>query len=390
LHIQKKQHEPTPEMQDLFRKYTELERTIKSLESLRGEIVGDAIPLDYSNGESLLDRIRVIESALEQKHQHLAHLEKEEKQAAPWGQFSFEMLAKLEQEELNLRFLICSIRKYQPQWELENCLEVVNDITGYRYFVKVERGEERNQPLDMEGVDEVKIPAKPLVQILDEINQIRQEIETLKVEMTGIAESGTPLLEVYARGLKSKLAEADAFHQTTIEVDGSVNLVEGWVPQIKVDELNAYLDAHKILSVSRKPDEDEQVPVLLKNNKFNKLFEFIGGFYDLPNHTELDLTPFFAPFYMMFFGFSLGDAGYGLVLILIATILKKKKPELRSVMTLAQFLGISTVVFGALTGTLFGINLIEAEIPWLAGVKSYMLNTDKLFYFALILGAIQI
>jgi len=256
--------------------------------------------------------------------------------------------------------------------------------------VMVERGEQRNQPLDMEGVDEVKIPAKPLSKLLEDIDHIRLEILELKNEISRIAATGTPLLELYARELKSKLSEADAFHQTTIEADGSINLVEGWVPQIRVEELSTYLEAHKILSVSRKPDNDEQVPVLLKNNKFNKVFEFIGSFYDLPNHTELDLTPFFAPFYMMFFGFSLGDAGYGLVLLLIATIMKRVKPEMRSVMTLAQYLGASTVVFGALTGTLFGINLIEAEIPFLEGVKAYMMDANKLFYFALILGAIQI
>ena len=39
----------------------------------------------------------------------------------------------------------------------------------------------------------------------------------------------------------------------------------------------------------------------------------------LPKYNELDLTPFFAPFFMVFFGLCLGDSGYGLFLFLGAT-----------------------------------------------------------------------
>ncbi|HNZ86006.1 MAG TPA: V-type ATPase 116kDa subunit family protein, partial [Paludibacteraceae bacterium] len=120
------------------------------------------------------------------------------------------------------------------------------------------------------------------------------------------------------------------------------------------------------------------------------VFEFIGSLYELPNHKELDLTPFFAPFYMLFFGFALGDAGYGLLIVIAATVLKFKKPAMKSILTLAQFLGISTVIFGALTGTLFGINLMNVDIAWLQNAKQYMINTDKMFTLALALGTIQI
>lgn len=57
---------------------------------------------------------------------------------------------------------------------------------------------------------------------------------------------------------------------------------------------------HDIVYTVEKPLDEEKVPVLLKNNRFTKVFEFIGSLYELPNHKELDLTPFFAPFYMLF------------------------------------------------------------------------------------------
>ena len=113
--------------------------------------------------------------------------------------------------------------------------------------------------------------------------------------------------------------------------------------------------------------------------------------FSLPAYSELDLTVFFAPFFMMFFGFCLGDAGYGLLFIIGAGLYKlKAKKEIKPYLSLIQFLGVATVIFGTISGTLFGINLIETEISLLADYKSLFLNPDKMFNLALLLGGLQI
>nr|NQU89440.1 ATPase [Bacteroidota bacterium] len=96
-----------------------------------------------------------------------------------------------------------------------------------------------------------------------------------------------------------------------------------------------------------------------------------------------------------FFGFCLGDAGYGILFLIVATLLKPKlKPEAKPILTLLQWLGGSTIIFGAIGGTFFGMNLIEmvdnGKLTWLAEARNYMLDSKKMFYFALVLGAIQI
>jgi V/A-type H+-transporting ATPase subunit I len=65
------------------------------------------------------------------------------------------------------------------------------------------------------------------------------------------------------------------------------------------------------------PTPDDDVPILLANNKFARLFEPIMRLYMLPKYRELDLTPYFAPFFMLFFGLCLGDSGYGLFMVLV-------------------------------------------------------------------------
>jgi V/A-type H+/Na+-transporting ATPase subunit I len=137
-------------------------------------------------------------------------------------------------------------------------------------------------------------------------------------------------------------------------------LLEGWVPEENESKLKDFLEASGVYYESDVPEENDDVPVKLKNNRFARLFEMIGELYSMPDYKELDLTPFFAPFFMLFFGFCLGDAGYGVLIVLGATLYKfKAKKEIKPLLSLVQFLGISTVIFGALTGTIFGINLID-------------------------------
>ena len=94
---------------------------------------------------------------------------------------------------------------------------------------------------------------------------------------------------------------------------------------------------------------------------------------------------------MLFFGFCLGDAGYGLLFIIGAGLYKlKAKNEFKPYLTLIQFLGFATIIFGTVSGTFFGINLIDAEISWTENYRNLFLNPDKMFNLALILGGVQI
>jgi V/A-type H+-transporting ATPase subunit I len=389
VHINEKTKEPTPEMQELFRHLTEVDRTIRKLEWLAPEEI--QTKPDLKTGVAVFERIREIEKEIEHNHHQVVHLEKEQKQLIPWGDFDWEQVKMLEEKGIHIRFMNCHVKKYDPEWETRFYIRKIADIDGYRYFVKLEKSETGiNGFSEISGADELILPKKSLGEIRDEISRIQKATETLNHELHQIAWHSKPLLQQYFDEVQQELSEKNALLQTSEEVEGKVRMLEGWVPDTRKDELNAYLDENQILYTAERPEEEDKVPILLKNNRFAKLYEVIGRLYDLPNHRELDLVPFFAPFYMMFFGFSLGDAGYGLFIVILATIFKRKKPEMSAILTLAQFLGLSTVIFGILTGTFFGIDLISAEVPWLQNIKKFMINTDQLFNLAIILGVIQI
>ncbi len=391
VHIKPKKEEPTPEMQELFRHLTEISKAIKKLEMIEPEPTRQKP--GFESGEAVFNRLKAMEKEMEHKHHQVLQLEKERRQLEPWGYFDWEMVEKVREQGIAIRFMTCPVRKFDPAWEEEFYIKVINDHNGSRYFLKLEKVEnegEENGFEDISGADELVLPESSLAEVKSSIKKLNSEIDTLRHELHRIAYHCKPLLQEYYDEVQQQLSGQNARLQTSEEVEGKVKLLEGWVPETKKEQLDKYLEKEQILYTADKPDDDEKVPILLKNNRFARLYEIIGKLYELPNHKELDLVPFFAPFYMMFFGFSLGDAGYGLIIIGLAEFLKRKKPNLRQVMKLAQWLGFATVIFGILTGTFFGIDLINSEIPWLENVKSYMINTDELFNLAIILGVIQI
>lgn len=110
----------------------------------------------------------------------------------------------------------------------------------------------------------------------------------------------------------------------------------------------------------------------------------------------MDLTPFFAPFYALFFGFCLGDVGYGLLLLIAAIVLRPKvQKEIKPVTNLVAYLGTATILFGLIGGTFFGIDLYETDLPVYSSVQEYLQGKDTninnfLFYLSILIGGVQI
>ncbi len=392
LHIQTKQNEQSAEIQDKYRSLTDLFKTIRSLEERKqADDDGNALMDESISGEEVLEKLRAIEKEIEHKNHQLSSLEKEIQQLYPWGDFSALLIKEIASIGVTIRFLICKEKKYNPEWEQVYCIEHISNHAGFTHFIVCQQHDEDiSELLSLVDVDEITIPTITLSEAEAKQRMVQEEINSLQQQITAIATHHLMALKNLQNIWESAIADSNAYLQTEKTVDNYVMLIEGYIPEPKTEELHAYLAMHDIVYTAEKPLDEEKVPVLLKNNRFTKVFEFIGSLYELPNHKELDLTPFFAPFYMLFFGFALGDAGYGLLIVIAATVLKFKKPAMKGILTLAQFLGISTVIFGALTGTLFGINLMNVDIAWLQNAKQYMINTDKMFTLALALGTIQI
>lgn len=132
-------------------------------------------------------------------------------------------------------------------------------------------------------------------------------------------------------------------------------VLTGWIPPERVAEFTTALDA--IGSVEYSVMDSKEIrkakpPVILKNPPFIRRYEFYVKMYGLPNHNEIDPTPFVAFTYTLFFGIMFGDVGQGLVVALIGALMwKLKKMEIGRILVPC---GIMGMIFGFLYGSVFG------------------------------------
>ncbi len=145
---------------------------------------------------------------------------------------------------------------------------------------------------------------------------------------------------------KRKLAETDR-----------CVVIEGWIPEVMLEALTDTLSRFVCACDVTDPDEDEDVPVLLQNNRFSTTFEWVIGMYSYPRYGTFDPTVIMSIFYFLIFGMMFADVGYGLLLSLCCFVgvkLLNPKPGMRRMLLMFGFCGISCMVMGVLFGGWFG------------------------------------
>lgn len=141
-----------------------------------------------------------------------------------------------------------------------------------------------------------------------------------------------------------------------------VSVLQAWVPEKQFENLKENLQkiSEQIYIFKVELKENDNVPVVLKNGNFIESFEGITKTYGLPKAGDMDPTWWLSLSFLIFFGFCLSDAGYGLFLAaasLFAIKILKIPKEKQGMLRLMIYCGIFTIIIGALFGSWFGVNL---------------------------------
>ncbi len=144
----------------------------------------------------------------------------------------------------------------------------------------------------------------------------------------------------------------------------STFVLEGWLPeriaQVTVDEVQEASPKAFIQLLA--PEEKDQPPTLVENNRLVKPYEQITDMYSSPRYREIDPNPIMAIFYFLFFGIMIGDAGYGLILAIAGFVVgtsKKFDVGIKRLALLVGMGGISGIIWGVLFGGYFSIDFGE-------------------------------
>ena len=285
----------------------------------------------------------------------------------PWGSFRSEDIHKLESQGLKLRFYSCMKKKFDPSWAEIRPLEVISETESKVFFVTVSPEEEEYSF----PIEAVPAPEGSVNEAEEKLSLLQSKLEKEQQLLANLKSCSDEIRKAYNDSL-SRLDLYFAEAATEKAVDNYLTVLTGFAPTSDEQRLCASFDSMDIYYSHEAATKEDNPPVKLKNNRFAKNFEVLTGMYGVPAYDEFDPTPVLGPFFMLFFAMCMGDAGYGILLMLIALVLrlKMKDSSLGKMHRLIAFLGGMTFVVGIFLGTFFGMSILEASWApaWLKGL----------------------
>ena len=286
-----------------------------------------------------------------------------------------------------------------PTAEYENLSECVKTIsidktkTSVKFLLVKSGAEGEEEVLDSLTSFRLELPQMSTAEIQQKIAELSGRIKSIDekfARFAGYIESLKKAVqacqkdiefEVYATGMD------DENLSDGTKSNVSVACFTGYIESENLDRLKETAKENSWGLLAEDPCEDDNVPTKLKNNKFVSLIypltDFLGT---VPGYFEYDISAWFLFFILIFFGMIFGDGGYGLLITAVAAIPIAKalsaKKEVPPTFLLVGLFGLSTIVWGTLTCTWFGLSP-EMLPQWLKSLSIPVISNvyaDKIWY----------
>ena len=327
------------------------------------------------------------QSAIAAAKGDIARLEKSLEEWTPWGDFDTEHLAALAKAGVVIRYFVTSSSTYNKgvaEWSEKYNLSLVSQADNFARFVVIGNGTEEID-VDAQGL---KAPQMSLSQLAAAVKQAQARIDSAEEVIVACAAHREAIVAELG-ALKTELQNVKISSSATQAAEGLLLVLEGWAEQSNAPKVDALLDASpNLVYVKSNPTPEDNTPVKLKNNRFARIFELVGNMYALPKYGTIDLTPFFAPFYMLFFAICLCDAGYGSVILAAGiALLLKGGVKMRQAALFSTVCGVASVAFGFAANSFFGMTISDAPLfeDW-----KFLDFQNQFFYASLGIGIFQI
>ena len=244
----------------------------------------------------------------------------------------------------------------------------------------------RFEAVELGGVD--RPPADALVSIDREKAELAQRRDELQAEIDRL---GAELARLKALADDAGNARSRAAAMSACPTTATTLLITGWVRERDRPRLARLVEGTGVAALSvLEPDEGEQPPVVLTNPRVLRPFELVLDMFSMPVPSEMDPTWLIAPFFAVFFGLCLTDAGYALVVVGAVVVLMSKMGWRNKLLGIVLIGAIVTVPAGAMVGGWFGDFPDRLGIPWLFAFKNALLWFDPvkepMKFFLLSLG----
>ena len=392
VHIEKRQGaEMDANLQAFMQKRTAYQSLLKNMTLASASYEGGAAQSSSLTIEQVMDSYESQQEHIQALNMQLPVLDKEIDAMEVWGEFDWNVIDRLKANGWQMQFYCCPEKSFEETWTDDYNATIINRKGGQSYFVTV------NQiPIELEA-EPVRLPKRRLSELVREQEELKISIKEANDRLDQFCINNLPVVESALDSLESEinLMEVEQLGGERL-AEGSIVMMEGWVPVENDTEVRKMLDASGVYYEIRPAEKEDNAPIKLKNGTISRAFEMLTKMYGMPDYGEFDPTPLLAPFYALFFGMCVGDAGYGLLLVILGFYLKKKlSKSMAGLMNLLITLGVATTVVGALFNTFFGAALTDWNLPeWMNSLiisgKWDGTAYDKTMVIALLVGMFHI
>ncbi len=360
-----------PVDQDSSQMLAEATRTKKVLEFLESvdyskDADFDAVAKTTADVEgNPVDFVENCRNRISKLNADLVNVSKQANARLPWGDYDKKALEGLADHGYTVRYYCVDSKRFDPAWAELYPLQTVEDNGKKIWFVTVApKDETYSFP-----VQETAAPEGTYAESVAEAAHIRQEIVRCKAGLLNAKDYIPAVKDAY----NNILVEMDRYladSTATGAAEDMLTVFTGFAPEENDEALTEAFDKMGIIYVKEEAIQEDNPPIKLKNNWFTRQFEVFTEMYGMPVYTEFDPTPIVAPFYLLFFAMCMGDAGYGIILLLMGIMLNKgwlKIDMFKGLGNIISLLGAGTFFVGIILGTFFGTSLPDAAwVPqWL-------------------------
>jgi len=331
--------------------------------------------------------------------QRIHDTEQEAKRMQVWGRFSQEKMQQLAAAGYTFRFFSSSTGVFREEWGV-----AVAEQDGKQYFVQVSKAGDELVDLT-ELAQEERLNEKCADDLMIDVQNINGLLVAQDARIEAWRQTELPRIQEELEETRQQIDWKKVNLNTESLAEGSLKLLEGFCPADQADALCAMLEKAEVYYEQTDPEETDNTPIKLKNNRFVQMFECLTGMYGMPSYSEFDPTAILGPFFVLFFSLCIGDAGYGLMLILVGMLIAKGKLKIEmfdGMGPIITALGVGSTIIGYIMGTFFGVDLfmIESYPEWakccmIKGLgdpaNNYtIMNYDVMMVAAIVIGVVHL
>ena len=361
----------------------------KAVSIIPEKLVKDSPP-SFNEGDGFMLAKQLLGLTEEVKHleEEIGMLEIECERLKVWGRFDPEEINRLKAAGILVKLFRCHKRELS-KIPKKFIINIISEDGPTLYLAIVSKEKDFNIPLE-----EIEIPITGMDEIESMIKEKSAHLQRKQNEMSNLYDKSFVIKRTL---MKSREILNYEEAKAGMGREGTISYLKGFCPEPVTESLKEMAGKKGWAILIENPSHDDPVPTLLKHSKWTKIFQPVMDFIGVtPGYREFDTNGVFLIFFSIFFAMIIGDGGYGAIFFIAAYIVGRFYKNIsREKIFLFYLLSITTIIWGAITGSWFGVESIsrlpvlkELVIP---SLYSYTQESESnIIRLCFLIGALQL